>query len=166
MLFLLRPQWDLIFCTETSHMCSQWPPTPLAIWNKSLQWSRATSQPRSSNSCIPVKWWVSVTHTPCHQPHTGPSTAPVPSGGLACSGGQGSPETPWSCLIASPVTWGSGSSPPLASAAGAASVQEATNRTSHQSRRAAPPPDACRRPQKRFQLHSEWRIEQTSHVFI
>lgn len=61
-----------------------WPPQAppyTSIWNKSLQQSRATSQPCSSDSWIRVKndESVSLSHTHSHQPHT-------------------SPETPWSFL--------------------------------------------------------------------
>lgn len=158
MLFLLRPQWDLIFYTETSHMYNHWPLDPPAIWNKSLRQSRANYLSLAAQIVISQSNDESLSHTPCLQPHTGPSTTPVPSGGLACSGGQGSPETPWSCLIASPVTWGRGSLRPLASVVGAASLQEATILTRHQCRCAASPLDTCRWPQERLQLHSEWRV--------
>lgn len=68
-------------------------PDPLAIWNKSPQWSRATSQPCSSNSCIPVKWWVSVTHTVSSASHR-PLRNSCPVGRSGVFQGPGQPRDP------------------------------------------------------------------------
>lgn len=76
-------------------------PSGAAIWNKSFQTSRATLQPWCSNTCITLKWWVSVTHHVISFAPNPPITS-VPLSSIVCYGGQGSRRPPgptWLCLL-------------------------------------------------------------------